>query len=75
MHPRKCEILCSPMEVTSHQKVILDRTQLLPHLLCQFEALCGEFRDIFSQHQDDIGHTKLVMMNIKIDEPPIAQKC
>ena len=35
----------------------------------------GEYKDISSLHQGNIGHTELFTMNIeKGDHPPIAQK-
>ena len=58
----------------SHQKVNPEGTQLSPHLECQFEALCEEIKDIFPQHQGDIGLSKLIIIDIKMDHPPLAQK-
>ncbi len=40
----------------------------------EFEALCEEFDDIFSKGHTDIGHTRLIEMDIDTgDSPPITQ--
>ena len=46
--PENVKFLCYPTEVTSLQKVNQKGTQLSLHLECQFEALCNEFKNIFS---------------------------
>ena len=39
------------------------------------DKLCGEYKDIFSLHQSDTGHTKLLTMNIDTGgHPPITYK-
>ena len=73
--PKDARFVCSPAKVTFHLKVKLEGTQFLPHKKQQFEALCKEFQYIFSQHQSDIGHYQLIIMDTEMRHlPPTAQK-
>ena len=39
------------------------------------DKLCEEYKDIFPIHQGDIGHTKMLPMDVDMgDHPLIAQK-
>ena len=38
------------------------------------DKLYEEYKDIFSLHQDDMGHIKLLNMNTDTDHPPITWK-
>ena len=44
--------------------------------ICQrFEELCEEYSQAFSQHNEDIGRTKLVKIDIDTgDSPPVSSR-
>ncbi len=45
-----------------------------PAQLEQFEQLCAEYADIFSTNHLNVGHTRLIEVDIDTgDSPPIAQ--
>ena len=53
----------------------MDSTPLCSEAKNALAELCKEYKDIFSLHQDDIGHTKLLMIDIDTgDHPRIVQK-
>ncbi len=48
---------------------------MLPKTKARFEKLCDRYKDIFSMCLTDIGHTKLITMDIDTGNSPlIAQK-
>ncbi len=61
-HAPKCE--CPPLADCS----------CTPSQLERFEQLCTEYADIFSTNHLDVGHTRLIEVDIDTgDSPPIAQ--
>ena len=61
-HAPKCE--CPPLADCA----------CTPAQLEQFEQLCAEYADIFSTNHLDVGHTRLIEVDIDTgDSPPIAQ--
>ena len=64
MHTTNQKSVCSPAEVTTHRKISLDKTPHNPETPRAFYDLCEEYKDTFLLHQGDIGHTKLVTIDI-----------
>ena len=56
--------VCSPAEVDIHRKINLESIPLCPEIMKALDKLCGQYKDIYSLHQGDIGHTKLLAMDI-----------
>ena len=66
--PSNTAFICSPADVPGHHKVHL-------HVHQRFEELCEEYGEAFSKHNEDIGRTKLVKMDIDTgDSPPVSFK-
>ena len=63
-----------PAEVSTHRKINLDHTLQSLETQQVFNELCEQY-DIFLLCRGDIGHTKLLSMDIDAgDHPPITQK-
>ena len=55
--------------MTTHRKINLDHTPQSPENKKKtLDDLCEEYKDMFSLHQGDIGHTKLLAMDIDIGD-------
>ena len=62
-------------EVSTHRKINLDHTHQSSENQKALDEFCEEYKDIYSLHQGDIDHTKLLTMDINTgDHPPISQK-
>ena len=57
-----------------HRKINLDHTLQSPEAQQTLNYLCEEYKDIFSEYKGDIGHTKLLTVDIDTYHPPIVQK-
>ena len=58
------DLVYSPAQVTEHRQVEL-RDQDVPEATRQeFEKLKGDFPEVFSLNNQDIGHTQLVTMHV-----------
>ena len=69
------KFISSPADVPKHQKVNLKDADISDNIHKKFEKLCEDFVDIFSTGQSDIGHTKLIEMDIDTgNSPPVCQK-
>lgn len=73
--PPDSKLISSPADIESHRKIKLPDIDLSPEIKRELEELCGEYEDIFSANSADIGHTKLIVMDIDTgNSPPVAQK-
>jgi transposase InsO family protein len=73
--PSNTRVVTSPADVPPHTKVKLPSVSIPDEAKRELNKICDAFPDIFSQHAGDIGHTKLVTMEIDTgDHMPIAQK-
>ena len=73
--PSSAKLMCSPAEVNTHRKINLDHTLQSQETQQTLGKLCEEYKAIFLLHQGDIGHAKLLTMDIDTgDHPPIVQK-
>ena len=67
--PPSAKFLCSPPEASTLRKINLDLTSQTPETKQALNELCEEYKDIFSLHQGDIGHTKLLTVDIDMGDP------
>ena len=66
---------CSHAEVTMHKRINLDHNPQSLETQNALDNLCQEYKDKFSLHQGDIGHTKFLTMDIDTgNHLPIVQK-
>ena len=73
--PPESDMICSPAEVKFHRKVELKDHDATPETKQRFEDLCKDFPEVFSEHNEDIGRTNLITMDIDTgDSPPSAKK-
>ena len=73
--PSNTAFICSPADVPGHRKVHLQDKEVSVDIHQRFEELCEEYSQAFSQHNEDIGRTKLVKMNIDTgDSPPVGSR-
>ena len=67
--------ICSLADVPGHHKVHLQDKEISADVCQRFEELCEEYGEAFSKHNEDIGRTKLVKMDIDTgDSPPISSR-
>ena len=52
-------LMCSPTEINTHRKINLGTTSLDLENQKAWDVLCEDYKDIFSLHQGDTGHTKI----------------
>ena len=72
---RRKAFITSPTDVDTHRKVKLQDAEVLDHYKEEFEELCEEYKDIFSNDSSDIGKTPLITMEIETeDSPPSLSK-
>ena len=72
--PPESDMICSPAEVKFHRKVELKDHDATPETKQHFEDLCKDFPEVFSEHNEDIGRTNLITMDIDTgDSPPSAK--
>ena len=73
--PSNTTFICSPADVPGHSKVHLQDKEISADICQRFEELCEEYGGTFSKHNEDIGRTKLVKMDIDTgDSPPISSR-
>ena len=73
--PSDTVFICSPADVPGHRKVHLQDKDISRDIHQRFEELCDEYRQAFSKHNEDIGRTKLVKMNVDTgDSPPVSSR-
>ena len=71
--PSNTAFICSPADVLGHRKVHLQDKEVSADIRQRFEELCEEHSQAFSHHNEDIGRTKLVKMDIDTgDSPPVS---
>ena len=67
--------ICSPADVPGHGKVHLQDKDISGNICQRFEELCAEYGQAFSKHNEDIGRTKLVKMDVDTgDSPPVSSR-
>ena len=73
--PSNTAFICSPENVPGHRKVHLQDKEVSVDIRQRFEELCEEFGQAFSKHNEDIGRTKLVKMDIDTgDSQPVSSR-
>ena len=73
--PTSAKCVCSSAEVNTYRKNNVAHTPHSLETVQTLNKLCEEYKDIFLLHQGDIGHTKLLAMDIDTgDHPPTTQK-
>ena len=73
--PSNTAFICSPADVPGHCKIHLQDKEILADVCQRFEELCEEYGEAFSKHNEDIGRTKLVKMDIDTgDSPPVSSR-
>ncbi len=72
--PQGTSMMTSPEHAPKCKPPPLADCTCTPAQLEQFEQLCAEHADIFSTNHLDVGHTRLIEVDIDTgDSPPIAQ--
>ena len=67
--------LYSPSQVNTHREINSEYSPPYSEVQQVLDKLIEEYKDIFSLHQQDKGHIKLLIMDIDTgDHPPIEQK-
>ena len=73
--PSDTAFICTPADVPGHCKVHLQDKENFGDICQRFEELCEEYGQAFSKHNEDIGRTKLVKINVDIkDSPPVNSR-
>ena len=73
--PSDTAFIYSPADVPGHRKVHLQYKEISGHVCQRFEELCEEYGEAFSKHNEDIGRTKLVKMDVDTgDSPPVSSR-
>ena len=73
--PSNTAFICSPADVPGHRKVHLQDKEVSVDIGQRFEELCEEYGQAFSKHNEEIGRTKLVKMDIDTgDSPPVSSR-
>ena len=73
--PSDTAFICSPTDVPGHRKVHLQDKDISGDVCQRFEELCDEYGQAFSKHNEDIGRTKLVKMDVDTgDSPPVSSR-
>ena len=70
--PSNTTFICSPADVPGHCKVHLQDKEISADIHQRFEELCEEYGEAFSKHNEDIGRTKLVKMDIDTRDSPLV---
>ena len=70
--PSNTAFICSPADVLGHHKVHLQDKEISVDIYQRFEELCEEYGKAFSKHNEDIGRTKLVKMDIDTGDSPLV---
>ena len=67
--------ICSPADVPGNHKVHLQNKEILVDVHQWLIELCEEYGEAFSKHNEDIGRTKLIKIDIDTaDSPPISSR-
>ena len=72
--PKDAKFVCSSAEVGTHRKINLESTPLDPEIQETFDMPCEEYKEIFSLHQGDIDHTKLIITGSNTEDHPTNAK-
>ena len=73
--PSDTAFICSPADVPGHRKVHLQDKDISGDVRQSFEELCDEYGQAFSKHNEDIGRTELVTMDVYTgDSPPVSSR-
>ena len=73
--PSDTAFICSPIDVPGHHKVHLEDKEISRDIHQRFEELCEEYGQAFSKHNEDIGRTELVKMDVDTeDSPPVSSR-
>ena len=73
--PSNTAFICSPADVLGHHNVHLQDKEISGDVHQRFEELCEKYGEAFSKHNEDIGRTKLVKMDIDTrDSPPVSSR-
>ena len=73
--PSDTAFICSPADVPGHHKVHLQDKEISGDIRRKFEELSEEDGHTFSKHNEDIGRTKLVKMDVDTgDSPPVSSR-
>ena len=73
--PSDTAFICSPADVPGHRKVHLQDKDISGDICQRFEELCDEYGQAFSKHNEDIGRTKLVKMDVDTgDRSPVSSR-
>ena len=73
--PSHTAFICSPTDVPGHHKVHLQDKKISGDIHQRFQELCEKYGEAFSKHNEDIGRTKLVKMDIDTgDSPPVSSR-
>ena len=73
--PSDTAFICSLADVPGHWKVHLGDKEISGDVHHRFEELCEEYGQAFSKHNEDIGRTNLVKMDIDTgDSPPVSSR-
>ena len=73
--PSDTAFICSPVDVPGPCKVHLQDKEISGDIHQRFEELCEEYGQAFSKHNEDIGRTNLVKMDVDTgDSPPVSSR-
>ena len=73
--PSNTAFICSTADAPGQRKVHLQDKEVSVDIHQRFEELCEEYGQAFSKHNEDIGRTKLVKMDIDMgDSPPVSSR-
>ena len=70
--PPDTAFICSPADVPGPHKVKLQDKDISADVKQRFEELCEEYGQAFSKHNEDIGRTKLVQIDIDTGDSPLV---
>ena len=70
--PSDTAFICSAADVPGHRKVHLQDKDISSDVRQRFEELCDEYGQAFSKHNEDIGKTKLVKMDVDTGDSPLV---
>ena len=70
--PSDTAFICSPADVPGHRKVHLQDKDISSDIHHRFQELCDEYGQAFSKHNEDIGRTKLVKMDVDTGDSPLV---
>ena len=73
--PSDTAFICSATDVPGHCKAHLQDKEISGDICQRFEEVCEESGQAFSKHNEDIGRTKLVKMDVDTgDSPPVSSR-